>query len=413
MAFDLRGKAAGNLPMHPRANEVAQRAGFVRVAPPPGVAALPEVVAPAPVPEYATMMPDLATEMMLGTTSLNEVIDVQETSTAGALEEACVLYANGQVVEAANAIMKALNTPGSLGKSEFNAYRFLFDCLRYLGAQPQFDSFAMDFVTKFEKSPPDWKLNLPTKVVAVENVPVLDLGQILDASIVPVLEQLKVVAQHSKVLRLDASSIVQVDGFGCELLLRVMRAFEQAMFELEIIGVESLSKVVYKSIDRGSKATPQDYWFLYAELLILLDDEPAFEHAAMTYTITYEVSPPSWRKASERVRQADMAALLNPATQMSVDRADFVTLSGELLGDAKVTINTIAKGFDLSSVVVCDCTRLLRMEFGVAGQILTALTAWTAEGRTVEFRNVNNPIASLLVALGVHHLAVVERRRDI
>jgi hypothetical protein len=65
-----------------------------------------------------------------------------------------------------------------------------------------------------------------------------------------------------------------------------------------------------------------------------------------------------------------------------------------------------------NSVVVCDCRDLKLIEFEVAGRLLTALTAWSAELKTVEFKNLSNPIATLFVVLGIQHLAVVERRRD-
>jgi ABC-type transporter Mla MlaB component len=423
MALDLRGADASKLAVHPRANELANRgSGFVRVALPPGMAPPPVMVKPsspavaAAMAEALTVMPEMATNLFLGNTSLAQVIDVKESTTAPALEEATVLFANGQLNDAINVLVAGFSSEKGLGGSEFNAYRTLLDLLRIKGDQAMFDNVAMDFVVRFEKSPPSWEVHLvDDEPVVLGSVPSIDLGEMLDVSIVPMLEQLKVLAQQSTTLRMDASHITNVnvdDGFGCELMLRVMRAFEQADFSLEVVGIPQLVSVLRPHLKVGNKAVSPHVWMLYLELLRLVNQPGVFEERATEFVITYEVSPPSWIAPSSKIKMTHGVKNDEPTTVMQFDRLDHIRLKGDITGDGEALINEIAHGLQDNPVAVCDCSRLRRMEFSVAAKLLTALTFWTSEHKVVEFRNLNHPIASLFVALGIHHLAVVERRRD-
>ncbi len=423
MALDLRGADASKLAVHPRANELANRgSGFVRVALPPGMAPPPMMVKPssptvaAAIAEALTVMPEMATNLFLGNTSLAEVIDVKESTTAPALEEATVLYANGQLDDAINVLVSGFASEHGLGGSEFNAYRTLLDLLRIKGDQAMFDNVAMDFVVRFDQSPPSWDVHqVEDQPVVLSAVPTIDLGEMLDVSIVPMLEQLKVLAQHSTTLRMDASHITNVnvaDGFGCELMLRVMRAFEQAEFSLEVVGIPQLVSVLKPHLKVGNQSVSPHVWMLYLELLRLVNQPGVFEERATEFVITYEVSPPSWVAPSSKIKMTSAVNNNEPTTIMQFDRLDHIRLTGDIVGDGEALINEIAHGLQDNPVAVCDCTRLRRVEFGVAAKLLTALTYWTAENKTVEFRNLNHPIATLFVALGIHHLAVVNRRSD-
>lgn len=419
MALDLRGLDAHKLAAHPRANELAHRgAGFVRVALPPGMAAPVSPTSPnnaAQAPRSPTVMPEMATQLFLGDTSLADVIDVKESTTAPAVEEAAVLYANGQLDDAIKVLSQAFFSPEGLGASEFNAYRTLLDLLRMSGNQAMFESVAMDFVVRFEKSPPSWEDHtLEDLPVLLGSVPSIDLGDMLDVSIVPQLEQLKVLAQQSTTLRMDASHITNVnidDGFGCELMLRVLKAFEQADFTLEVVGIAQLVSVIKPHLIVGHKAVSPHVWMLYLELLRMVDQQAVFEERAVEFAITHDTSPPSWLAPSKKMTMGNTAGL-GPHTLMQFERLDHIRLKGEIQGDGSDLINEIARGMHDHSVVICDCLRLRRIEFSVAAKLLTALTVWTSENKVVEFRNLNHPIAALFVALGIHHLAVVERRRD-
>ncbi len=421
IALDLRGSAAANIGLHPRANQVANRAGFNRITPPKGVNLLKEVETTltfsAETNANYTIMPEVSNTLILGDTNFNDIIEVKEVSMAPAVEEASILYASGQLDEAINLLLTAFNDKNSLGNSEFNAYRVLFDLLRYKGDSHTFDQYAIDFATKFEKSPPAWELSKPLEHIALDNIPILDLGEILDSSIVPVLEQLKVIALHHKHIRIDVGNITNInytDGFGCELLMRVLNAFENTEYQLELIGTQQLFGKLSFFIQNKQAGISGHLWLLYLEMLRMQNQQVLFDSVALSFSNQYELSPPSWRSPAKQFIKKNSEL---PSTTIIVDRSDSIKLSGEIHSkgartDGNALINQLAKGLHDNSIVVCDCRDLKLIEFEVAGRLLTALTAWSAELKTVEFKNLSNPIATLFVVLGIQHLAVVERRRD-
>ncbi len=420
IALDLRGTSAAKIGMHPRANEVAMRAGFNRIAPPKGVELPLDAIAESRLHQNIdkltqyTVMPEMAHTMMLGDTNLSAVIEVKEVNMSPAVEEAAVLYAHGEIDSAIHTLTNAFKVQNSLGNSEFNAYRMLFDLLRCKGDSDTFDRYAIDFAIRFEKSAPAWNLPKETAAVTVEQIPTLDLGEILDVSIVPVLEQLKVIALKHNKMRLNAGNITNindVDGFGCELLLRVLTAFESTSYELELIGTENLFQKLRPYIQAKLANVSGHLWLLYLEMLRLQNQPLLFEDIAFKFAAVYEVSPPSWRMPSKQLQTLEENDL-TPKTVMTFNQSDYIRLSGEIKSNSDHLINQLAKGLHNSSSVVCDCRDLKLISFEAAGRLLTALTAWSAELKTVEFKNLSNPIVTLFVVLGIQHLAVVERRRE-
>jgi len=73
---------------------------------------------------------------------------------------------------------------------------------------------------------------------------------------------------------------------------------------------------------------------------------------------------------------------------------------GALLG----AINGYAEQYP---TMVFDCSRLARLEFGAANQLLARLQILVRDGRKVEFRDVNHLVAALLRLLGYADLAKI------
>ena len=423
IALDLRGAAVSKIGMHPRANQVAMRAGFNRIAPPKGVGIISEPTLTQPSAPKGPVtaptkrfdkMPEMAHTLMLGDTDFAAVIEVSESTMEPAVEEAAVLHAKGQSDNAIQVLALALKDKASLGNSEFNAYRMLFDLLRYKDDSVSFDRYALDYAARFQKSPPTWNLPTQAPVVMLDEVPTLDLGEMLDSSIVPILEQLKVVALQNSRMRLDAGNISNInytDGFGCELLLRVLKAFEDTQYELELIGTQNLFSKLRPFIQAKQTNVSGHLWLLYLEMLRLQNQQVLFEDISFKFATVYEVSPPSWKAPSKQL-QDPSNTLVAPRTIIVFDKPDFIRLTGEVKLNGDTLINKIAQGLHVSHTVVCDCSDLRVISFDAAGRLLTALTAWSSEQKTVEFKNLNNPIATLFLVLGIQHLAVVERRRD-
>ncbi len=422
IALDLRGSTSTQIGIHNKAKEIARRNGIDRIIPPPGIKAtdyndlsLRKISDKAWDRLERAKSSEIAPTLLLGDTNLGAVIDVKESLTAPAVEEAAVLYATGQLDAAISILIEAFESKADFGKSEYNAYRLLFDLLRYKGDSQKFDRYAIDFVQRFEKSPPSWQLVNKEVTNRLHAIPTLDLGDMLDASIVPVLEQLQVYSQAYKIMRLDASRITNInytDGFGCELLVRVMNAFENTEYKLELVGTSNLFEKLRPYINSRWKNISGHLWILYLELIRLQNQKILFDDLALKFSALYEVSPPSWRALPKPALESN-TLIRDPKTITMFERPDFIKLSGTINASSDNIINLIATGLHVSPTVVCDCSDLVLIDFDSAGRLLTALTAWSADLKTVEFRNVSNPIATLFIVLGIQHLAVVERRKDI
>ena len=348
----------------------------------------------------------------LGDTNLAALIEVKEAHMAPIVEESAVLFANGQTAVAIKHLSAALAIRGRLGQSEFNAYRTLLDLYRITGEQQAFENHAIDFAVRFEKSPPSWGAVEVVSPTMISAIPTLDIGEQLDGTIIPILEQLKVLALNSTHIRLDMSNVSQInylDGFGCELLMRVLKAFEPTDYWLEVVGVRHLFSRLKPMISARSKRVSGHVWLLYLELLRMENQPLLFDEIAFRFSMVYDLSPPQWVNPKQTG-----AALGNKELpkEMETNRADHIVLAGMIDGDGSSLINLLAQGFQVSNTVVCDCKKLKRLGFEAAGRLLTALSAWTSESKTVQFRNLSHPIAALFVVLGIQHMAIVERRKD-
>ncbi len=353
---------------------------------------------------------DSPTQMLLGDSALSDAIDIAEGTTAPAVEEAAVLYANHLVGPATDALKSAM-ADGSLGRSEYNAYQMLFDLLHMQGFKDDYEKYALDFVVKFEQSAPAWTDRKPPTVQPLaSSAPMVHFKDTLDASIVPQLERIKQLAAKHPRLRLEFSHIKSADVVGCELLLRVLQAFAKASHEMEMNGTEPLMRAVKALIETGRKDASPAAWNLLLKLYQISDKQKLFEDLAVDYCVTYEVSPPSWEAPPKNVRAVDIGTVFMNST-MEGGLPDEIALMGEIKGNADAMIKTIEAALRERNTVTLNCKNLDRIEFSAAGSLLMPLTQWNNAGKQIEFRHLNHMIAGLFITLGIHQLAIVERRK--
>lgn len=358
--------------------------------------------------------PDLEnpTDLLLGDSSLRDAMEIASSATAPAVEEAAVLYANGQTDAAVEVILVAIRE-GSLGRSEYSGYHMLFDLLHLQGKKDEYDKHALDFVVKFEQSPPGWTQRVVPRpqATAPGNMPSVVFKAALDASIVPQLERIKQLAAKHTALRLDFTQVKTADVVGCELLMRVLNAFSKAQHQMDMSGTDKLFSAVSGLVEKGRKDPSQAAWLLMLELHRIADRQDEFENLAIDFCVTYEVSPPSWEPAPKNIRSSDPVPL---TANTIVDNllSDEVVAAGEIKGLGENLIAQIDSALAVRNSVTVNCKGLERIEFGAAGNLLANLSRWAGQGKTVDFRYLNHLIAGLFVTLGIHQLAGVERRKS-
>ncbi|MES2130327.1 MAG: STAS domain-containing protein [Pseudomonadota bacterium] len=331
-------------------------------------------------------MLELATTELLADDEVPEA--AVEAQTAPVVEEIAIMYANGQQ-EVAEAMLT--DSLADAGLTERSLWWMLFDLYQISGRQDDFDNIAIDYASRFETSPPTWSpLSPPAHEASYAGVePTEAFAGLLDAAIVPQLERLAQLAASAAVFRLEFSRVREVTPEGCELLLAALRRLRARA--LTVVGAAELAELIRGTLTIGARDASEGPWLLRLELLQLLNREKDFEETAMDYCVTYEVSPPQFSAPTNVATAAPARA------PVSADRFMLPALlegSLEPLGDA---IHAYAAQ---NALLVLDCSRLARADYGAAGKLLAILRPLAAAGKKIELRDMNHLVAALFKLLG-------------
>ena len=310
-------------------------------------------------------------------------------ASAPAVDESAILYANGQLDAAEQLLRASLPT---LGRAERLPWWMLFDLYQADGREEAFESVAIDYASHFETSPPAWK-PLPAAPDAARPGPgvgvaaVEAFGPAIDAG---VAERLKrVLDAQAPVVRLDFGRVTAIDADGAARLLVALQNLRSAGRELVLAGADTLLDTLRPMLAIGQRGASPAPWLLLLELLLLTNREKQFEEAAMDYCVTYEVSPPSF-EAPLRVSTAAPAP----------GHGDRFMLPPVVSGPDGALLAAIDAYAQERETLVLDCSRLARIDYAAAGSLLARLDAHGAAGRTVELRELNHLVATLLRLLG-------------
>lgn len=369
-----------------------------------------------------------STDILLGDSILANALELSDSASNPAIEEAAILYANGQGLPAVAVLRDAIrNDTGSLvNAAATQPWLMLFELYQLLGKKAEFENLSIDYSVRFDLPAPFWVeglqatgsgLSSPRPVdsqvgASHDGRPVIRFAGPLDRSIIPTLDQLKRLAQKSPLLWLEFDAVTAVDAAGADLILRVLAAFQKSNHEVVIRGASSLLAVCHKAVETGRRDPSSAVWILLLEALRLTNQQSAFEEASIDYCVTYEVSPPAFEPPSKRFRIDDSAPpQATPDEEAEVERTDAVVLQGDLVGKLEgelQRLNQFAAGHDH---VVVDCARLKRVDFTAAGALLNWSVGMQGAGNQVQFQNVGHLVAALFVVMGLHEVAQVERRK--
>ncbi len=393
---------------------------------------------PAPAPDNGkkrnkrsdgtTTLPSLGqtTDILLGDSILANAMELTDSASSPAIEEAAILYANGQPLPAVAVLSDAVKGD-STGFANTQAWLMLFELYQVLGKRAEFENLAIDYAIRFETSAPTWseiKENASpmTRAAPPATIPgragVAFKGP-LAGNIVTQLDQLKKLAQKNPVLHLNFGPVTEAEATGADLILRVFAAFQKSNHEVVIEGAENLADKLIAAVEVGRRDASNAVWMLLLEIYRILGRQAAFEETSIDYCVTYEVSPPSWEPPSSKFRLGDVpAAVPEMPAATPVDEVDpmelagdAVALSGDLLGKAEAELNRLGNFAAEHRKIVVDCTRLRRVDFTAAGVLLNWAVGAQSANKTVEFREVSNLVAALLAVMGLHEVASIERRR--
>jgi anti-anti-sigma regulatory factor len=339
---------------------------------------------------------DLNTDGLLG---LEDTPDTIATAAnAPAVEEAAILYANGQL-DAAEHLLRACLAEA--GRTERLPWWMLFDLYQAAAREQDFESIAIDYASHFETSPPAYTPLAVTqsgqRFVGV--TPTAHLSGTLDAGADAQLARV-LDASASPVVRLEFSAVVRATPEGCQVLLAALQTLRRAGRELVLAGADHLVALLRPMLAIGEREASQAPWLLLLELLLLMNHEKDFEETAMDYCITFEVSPPSFEAPARTALSVGAAA---PAAGAS--EGERFLLPGVVEGDSAALLASIEAHAARHETLVLDGWRLARIDYGAASALAAQLRVLAAGERAIELRDLNHLVAALLRLLGVGEVA--------
>lgn len=372
---------------------------------------------------------DATTSIILGDETGALAFEINTSLTAPIVEEVAILYANGQAVAASLALAGALKQD-DLGSSTMQAWLMLFDLYRLMNKREEFEGLAIDFVSKFEISPPAWHDDkatqaAPVPAAAPANGPNSQIVVVaaLNENLAAQIQHFDRLAQRQAEVVIDLSNTSGVTAEGAKAFLDLLRKIAKAKKpEVGLQGAEQLLQTLLASVETGRRDPTEDVWMLLLETYRLLGQEAEFEEASINYCITYEVSPPSWEAPPSNIKTAGFKVPHETATAAEVPvaavtpsapakPAEAFDLEGELEGNAEVELSRLMAYAENHGRVHIQCNNLRRVDFTAAGALLNALVGLQASGRKIEFMDLNHLVAALFIVMGIHQFAALNLRK--
>jgi len=326
------------------------------------------------------------------------MMDIQESpfESAQALEEAAILYANRQDAAAQAALEEAIQSDEVPPQAARQAWLMLFDLFENQGRRAEFEAAAIKYAIRFETSPPAFNDRSDVKTSAPASCHQFAFAGKLDMAAAKQFGNLRTMAGKHRALRIDLSKVEQITPDGSDQLRACLAALHKSGHAVTLASAEHAIALLKGQIEIGRSDLPETYWLLLLDLYQELGLQEPFEEAALSYCITYEVSPPSWIETpkGEATQQAAPAA---PAPE-SGDGA--FLLRGEIEGIAAATFNGIGELAAEKKHVVIDLYHLKRMDFIAAGSLLNLVSALKSAGKSIELRSPSPLLATLFVTMG-------------
>lgn len=362
-------------------------------------------------PSFEATLPamGMTTEFLLGEEGKSGGMEVATSGATQVLEEAAILFANGQTDMVEQMLRDAL-CDDTANTDCRTAWWMLFDLYQINGKQQQFDNLSMEYAGKFETSPPAWVASgqleaQATPMVRAGATPTVPFSGRLDGNIVKLLERAQKLGENTRVLRLEFSRVTEVDPVGCGLLLRILKKLHNSEHDLVLVGAAELANKIRSILQVGRRDETEAPWLLLLEILRLLNSEKEFEEASIDYCITFEVSPPAFVAPKNKVTTA-------AEETGAVDTvSDCFMMPAIVEGKTEQLVSAITSFAADHNPAVLDCARLNRVDFSAAGQLLSGLAPLSGNGKVIELHNVNHLVAALFNVMGLKDIVRILPRK--
>ncbi len=351
-------------------------------------------------------------------------IDIVDGSLPGQLEEAAILYSNGQYQATVDTLSACLDDDGLSKQHQLLSWQMLFDLLQVMGEREQFDSLAIKYASLTESSPPTWNEDMrapdrrksdrrasPSNIAALREI---------DGTFAKFVDQLLRAAGNKRDCCLDLSGVRQMDDEAAQEICRLFNGFLEADHKLSLTGVEAFLELVLTNIEVGRVDDSEAFWQLSLLLLRLLGEQARFDDLSIDYCVTFEVSPPPWEPMppifvlTDEI-SAGAAKDAGDETPAVIRKAEIsnnrLILRDDLSGKIQAEKEAMQSLAETNSTVRVDCRALRCMDFSAAGELLNELAAMMGRGRKVQFIEPNFLVYALMLVMGIHEMSEIRRRK--
>jgi hypothetical protein len=364
-------------------------------------------------------------------------VEVSEVVHDPELDEAVIAFANADFDQCEQALTNLTRTGGARAQHA-ETWLALFDLHRATGQQQKFEGLALEYAQQFGWSAPQW-YSLPRMVAesAQQDKPrerrtAGEIGWIapehLDIDAVARLRSLSLQLPLPWVF--DWSALRGVDAEAATQLSELFRHWAGEPLDMRWLSGDRFLSVLQDLSPTGVRDADPAFWLLRLDALRLANRPDQFDEAAIDYCVTYEVSPPSWERAHCHVRigGSGLSTQSPPLSQVGEVATSFlessvdeqsgavtmasVELSGQLVGDISATLRQLDAQLTTAPLVTVSCTKLIRVDFIAAGDLLNWVLAKRGESRTITFAEAHRLVALFFGAMGINEHAGVRVRTN-
>ncbi len=371
-------------------------------------------------------------------------VEVSEVQHDPELDEAVISFANADFTQCEEALQRITGPEGTRGQHA-ETWLVLFDLYRATGQQQRFESLAVEYAQQFGWSAPQW-YSLPKQVADAQaeepdlsnSAPSRSTGDV--GWLAPDHLDIESVARlRSQTLQMplpwvfDWHQLRGIDAEAAMQLSTLFRLWSGQSIELRWIAGEKLFQVLAEAAPTGVRDADPAFWLTRLDALRLANRPDQFDEAAIDYCVTYEVSPPSWEPtrckvhisgSGQSTRQPDLSMVSEVSTGfMESGLADDggagaqntevanVELSGQLIGDISATLAKLQSESNQAPLINVSCSRLIRVDFIAAGDLLNWVLSKRNENRAVQFVDTHRLVALFFGAMGINEHAKVQVRK--
>ncbi|MDY0744097.1 hypothetical protein SNE35_06255 [Paucibacter sp. R3-3] len=395
---------------------------------------------PAPTPAAASAAgssPDLSLSFSVAekhiASDLNELVHDPE------LDEAVIAFANADY-ETSERILTELTHKGGQRHTHGETWLVLFDHHRATGAQAKFEALALEYAQQFGLSAPQW-FSMPKLVAEAAKSVRAPMGR--SGSVgwtAPEFLQAESVRQLQARCEnlpmpwvLDWAPLRQLDIEACDALRQLFRQWAEQQIDMRWLAGDRFLQLLKDQSPVAVRDVDPALWMLRLETLRLVNRPDQFDETAIDYCVTYEVSPPSWERSKCRVRVSGqgLSTSSSPPTstlpageapttsfmesqiseQTQIPTTIQLELSGQLSGDISETLRLMTTEIGAAPIVDVACTKLIRLDFMAAGDLLNWVLARRGENRSVVFTEAHRLVALFFGAMGINEHARVKIRQ--